>query len=100
MNKSNKKPIPSDFGFIERGLEEDGGWVIEGGDLAYGIALKEYLDIIEIKSKDIGQIVCVHDRFETCVVLTEDNLENIIKFGYSIATKDEIDRFVEFSKKD
>jgi hypothetical protein len=36
------KPKPIDYGYRPSGLEEEGGWVIEGGEEAYKKALSEW----------------------------------------------------------
>lgn len=43
-NKLPERPIPSDFGFVEResGMDGEGGWTLEGGEEAYFDALKKY----------------------------------------------------------
>ena len=37
-----KEPKKEDYGYIDGGLEEEGGWSLEGGEIAYYIALKNH----------------------------------------------------------
>lgn len=40
--KRNAKPNPSDYGYEDNGPFEPGGWVVEGGQEAYELALSNW----------------------------------------------------------
>lgn len=42
MNKIIEEPKKEDYGYEPGGLENEGGWMLEGGEEAYYKALDEY----------------------------------------------------------